>query len=315
VPRLEETEVPAAMAGMRLDRAASFLSGLARSEAAQLVEAGGVLIGGKPVLDRARQLKEGERIALDLSLVAERPARAEPVPSREVEFAVVYEDDDIVVIDKPAGLVVHPGAGNSAGTLVAGLLARYPELSGLPESGAGTPERPGIVHRLDKETSGLLVVARSVASYQSLVLQLKDRRVSRRYRAVLLGQLAADAGVVDAPIGRSESEPTKMAVSSGGKLARTHYAVLERFSRPLETSYVDVRLETGRTHQIRVHMAAIGHPVLGDPRYGGRRGALAVARPMLHAASLSFEHPTKGEEMSFSSPLPADFEQVLARLS
>lgn len=314
-PPEEGLELPQAIEGMRLDRAVSFLTGLTRAEAARLVDAGGATLDGAVVRDRARRLKASELLAVDESLLPARDADEGPAPSRAVPFEVVYEDAALIVVDKPAGVVVHPGAGNAEGTLVAGLLAAYPELAELPRRGAGEADRPGIVHRLDKETSGLLVVARSPEAHASLTAQLQARTVSRRYRAILLGQIGPERGVVDAPIGRSEGDPTKMAVLATGREARTHYEVLARFSRPLEATEAELTLETGRTHQIRVHMAAIGHPVLGDSRYGGRRGALQVRRPMLHAAALVLSHPVTGEQMSFSSPLPDDFEEALAALS
>ncbi len=314
-PTDRSLEVPAALAGMRLDRAVSFLTGMARAEAARLVQAGGARLGGEVVRESSRRLKDKELLLLDESLRAEPAAADEVKAEGGIPFEVVYEDDDLIVVDKPVGVVVHPGAGNRSGTLVAGLLAAYPELAELPAAGAGQADRPGIVHRLDKETSGLVVVARSRRAHTSLTAQLASRSVSRRYRAILLGRLEAERGVVDAPIGRSEGDPTKMAVLATGKRARTHYEALGLFSSPLAASYAELSLETGRTHQIRVHMAAIGHPVLGDRRYGGRRGALAVGRPMLHAAALRLAHPASGQEMSFSSPLPDDFEEALDALS
>ncbi|HET9092875.1 MAG TPA: RluA family pseudouridine synthase, partial [Acidimicrobiales bacterium] len=198
---------------------------------------------------------------------------------------------------------------------VAGLLARYPELAALPGEGAGATERPGIVHRLDKDTSGLLVVARTASSYRSLVGQLKRRSMGRGYLAVVVGHLGAPAGVVDAPIGRSPEDPTVMAVSGAGREARTAYRVLRRASEPLEATVIEATLETGRTHQIRVHLAAIGHPVLGDRRYGGARGAMPLRRPMLHAARLELEHPATGERLVFEAEPPEDLREVLASLS
>ena len=310
-----ELEVPAALAGMRLDRAVSFLTGLTRAGAARLVEEGGARLDGAVVHERARRLREGERLFLEASLAARPEEEARLEPSTAVPFTVVYEDEELLVVEKPAGVVVHPGAGNRAGTLAAGLLAAYPELARLPAEGVGEADRPGIVHRLDKETSGLLVVARSPAAHASLSAQLQRRTMSRRYRAILVGHLESDRGIVDAPIGRSEGDPTKRAVIATGREARTSYETRARFSQPLQASEVELTLETGRTHQIRVHMAAIGHPVLGDRRYGGRRGALSVGRPMLHAAELRLTHPASGQEMTFSSPLPRDFAQALAALS
>ncbi len=222
----------------------------------------------------------------------------------------------MVVVDKPAGLVVHPGAGHHAGTLVHGLVARFPDVAALPALVGSEPDRPGIVHRLDRGTSGLMVVARTPAAYRSLVEQLSSRAVSRTYRALVLGTVEGESGVVDAPIGRSVSSPTRMAVSRTGKEARTRYRVEERFGLPVPTTLVRAALETGRTHQIRVHLAAIGHPVVGDETYGQGRtlpGA-TVTRPFLHAFELAFDHPTTGERMSWTSELPRDLADQLTAL-
>jgi 23S rRNA pseudouridine1911/1915/1917 synthase len=206
--------------------------------------------------------------------------------------------------------VVHPGAGNTDRTLVNGLLARFPEMAGV-----GDPARPGIVHRLDKGTSGLLLVARTQLAYDELVAQLAAREVQRGYRALVWGHLETSEGVIDAPIARSDREPTRMAVSAHGREARTHYALERTYAEPVATSLLACRLETGRTHQIRVHLAAIGHPVVGDDRYRGTRSSFRVARPFLHAASLGVRHPATGEWLTFTSPLPADLQAVLDRLT
>ena len=181
---------------------------------------------------------------------------------------VVHADADVAVVDKPAGLVVHPGAGHHEGTLVGGLLARFPDLADLVDAGVCPADRPGIVHRLDKGTSGLLAVARTEPAYRALVAQLADRSMERRYLALVEGTVADDRGEIDAPIGRSTRTPTKMAVAAGGRAARTGFTVLERRTSPRPTTLVELSLQSGRTHQIRVHMAAIGHPVVGDARYG-----------------------------------------------
>ncbi|MHB8458397.1 MAG: RluA family pseudouridine synthase [Acidimicrobiales bacterium] len=309
-------DVPSALGGVRLDRAVAFLADVTRAEAARLVDDGGITLNGSPVHDRARRLKEHDRLSIDQNLLAQftRPPDL-PTALKPVPFDVLFEDGDLIVVSKPAGVVVHPGAGNRVDTLAAGLLARYPELARLPEAGAGERDRPGIVHRLDKDTSGVLVVARTVAAFGSLTAQLARRAMGRTYLALVLGHLEASAGLIDAPIGRSVSEPTRMAVSGGGKAARTSYEVLARFSKPLAVSSLEVHLETGRTHQIRVHVAAIGHPVLGDRRYGGARGAMPVKRPMLHAWRLSVEHPATGNQLVFEAEPPADFQRALADLS
>jgi len=204
--------------------------------------------------------------------------------------------------------VVHPGAGHDHGTLVHGLLARYPELVGV-----GDPNRPGIVHRLDRETSGLMVVARSQPAYAALVDALAARALTREYDALVWGHAENPRGVVAAPIGRSATRRTRMAVRTEGKDARTVYEVEEWFGRP-EVARMRCRLETGRTHQIRVHLSAIGHPVVGDGAYGGRRPGIDLDRPFLHAEHLAFAHPVTGEALSFRAPLPAELEAVLVGL-
>ena len=219
-----------------------------------------------------------------------------------------HVDDDVIVVAKPAGLVVHPGAGHPDGTLVNGLLARFPELAH-----AGDPARPGIVHRLDRDTSGLMVVARTARAYDALVDALGRREVERQYQALVWGRLDAPRGVIDAPIGRSAARRTRMAVREGGREARTSYSVLDEFDDPA-VSLLECRLETGRTHQIRVHLAAIGHPVVGDAPYQGARASLPLDRPFLHATALSFPHPVSGDPLHFEEPLPPELAAVLERL-
>jgi 23S rRNA pseudouridine1911/1915/1917 synthase len=301
--RSARERIPAALAGERLDRIVSLVTGLSRRDAAGLVAAGVVSVNGQPRTSGASRLDEGDELAVDWE---DDAGGARPEPDPDVAVAVVHEDPDVVVVDKPPGLVVHPGAGHAGGTLVHGLLARYPELAGV-----GEPERPGIVHRLDKETSGLLVVARSARAYESLVDQLARRLARRRYTALVWGAVEVDTGTVDAPVGRSAREPTRMAVSERGRPAVTHYRVDRRFADPVAVTLLDLRLETGRTHQIRVHLAAIGHPVVGDDRYRGARASLPVPRLFLHAAELSFTHPATGEALTFTSPLPGDLSRVL----
>lgn len=299
--------VPEALAGQRIDRVVAMLSGLSRTEAADLVRDGGVDVDGVRVNRGADRLDAGSEIVIRLPEVS---GPVVPAADPSVDVPVVFADEDVIVIDKPADLVVHPGAGHHQGTLVNGLLARFPELDGV-----GEPDRPGIVHRLDRGTSGLLVVARTVGAYESLVDQLGARTVERRYRTLVWGHPESPRGVIDAPIGRSPRHPTKMAVLTTGKEARTRYEVVRTFTDPVETAEVICRLETGRTHQIRVHLAAIGHSVVGDDRYQGARQSLPLDRPFLHAEHLAFVHPRTGERMAFDAALPADLAVVLARLT
>jgi 23S rRNA pseudouridine1911/1915/1917 synthase len=298
--------IPEALAGERIDRVVALVCGVSRSRARALVDAGAVRISGRPAGTPSARVEVGDDVEVDLGPVAERD---DPTADPTVPFEVVHADDAVIVVDKPAGVVVHPGAGNARGTLVHGLVARFPDLAGV-----GERERPGIVHRLDKDTSGLLVVARTPAAYDSLVTQLSRRRVTRRYVALVWGTPHPARGVVDAPIGRSARAATRMAVSTGGRSARTRYDVERSFSEPVEVALVRCELETGRTHQIRVHLAAIDHPVVGDGSYGGARRSFPVPRPFLHAVHLGFAHPATGEAVTFDSPLPADLEAVLARL-
>ena len=305
--------VPASLDGVRVDKAVALIGNLSRSSVDLLVAEGRVEVDGRVVTSRRTVLRLGQRLRLDPSPVAGLgPPEGDPT----VVFDVVHEDAEVIVVDKPAGLVVHPGAGHRDGTLVNGLLARFPDLAALGTDAASGPTRPGVVHRLDRGTSGLLVVARTAGSYRSLVDQLANRRVSRRYQALVLGTVEGEAGVVDAPIGRSVSSPTRMAVSRKGKEARTRYQVIGRFGRPAEATLLGVVLDTGRTHQIRVHLSAIGHPVVGDDVYArGRSMAESrLSRPFLHATALAFEHPATGRSLSFESSLPTDLREQLALL-
>ncbi|MGI8810018.1 MAG: RluA family pseudouridine synthase [Acidimicrobiales bacterium] len=303
----ERLPIPPTLDGERLDRVLCLIWDLPRSEATDLIASGAVRLAGRPIVTRARRVVAGQE--LEVVLRGTQPVGALAGEAGGDDLALVHVDADVLVVDKPAGLVVHPGAGRSTGTLVQALLGRFPDLAGT-----GSADRPGIVHRLDKGTSGLLVVARSPAAYESLVAQLAARTVDRRYLALAVGTVETDAGVVDAPVGRRSTDRTRMAVVAGGRPARTHYRVLARFTEPTPTTLVECKLETGRTHQVRVHLAAIGHPVVGDARYGGARQAVPVARPFLHAAQLAFDHPATGERCHFESPLPADLEAVLVPL-
>ncbi|CAN5293147.1 RluA family pseudouridine synthase [soil metagenome] len=298
--------VPSALDGERIDRVVAMLTEVSRAEATDLVRAGAVTIDGRPARRGADRIREGQELVIDVP-----PSDDNRLPSAEidVEVSVVHVDEHLVIVDKPADLVVHPGAGHIHGTLVSGLLARFPDIAGV-----GDPHRPGIVHRLDRGTSGLLVVARSTVAHQALVAQLAARTVQRRYQALVWGYPESPRGLIDAPIGRSPKHPTKMAVTTQGKDARTRYEVEKRFAKPGETALVTCSLETGRTHQIRVHLAAIGHPVVGDDRYGGARQSLPLHRPFLHAGRLGFDHPSTCEALAFEANLPPDLEAALDAL-
>ena len=298
--------VAPAAAGTRLDRwLTDRLSELSRARLQALIEAGHVRVDGR-VLKASHRLRGGETVEIEIP-----PPPREELEPEPAELAIVHEDAHVLVLDKPAGLVVHPGAGHSRGTLAAAVLAHAPETAGV-----GGPRRPGIVHRLDKDTSGLLVIAKSRAAYDALVEQLASRTVTRRYLAIVHGRVRAAAGVVDTPIGRDPHDRVKMAVRppGRGKRALTRYRVLERFA---DFTLVEASLETGRTHQLRVHLASLGHPVAGDAVYGGRRRAplpVVCEGLALHAAALAFVHPASGTRMEFASPLPARMERLLSHL-
>jgi 23S rRNA pseudouridine1911/1915/1917 synthase len=299
--------VPPALAGERLDRIVAFVADVSRSVAAAVIAGGGVTVDDDVVRSGKVRLDEGSVVAIDPAAL---PVEQRPLPDASVPFTVVHEDDDVIVVDKPAALVVHPGAGNPDGTLVNGLLARFPEIVDV-----GDPIRPGIVHRLDAGSSGLLVVARTAGAADALGTQFAGHTAARHYRALVWGHPSAPHGVIDAPIGRDRRDPLRMAVVADGRPARTEYEVSDRFVRPAELALLSCRLETGRTHQIRVHLGSIGHPLVGDPVYGQRRPTLGLHRPFLHAETLSFDHPTTAERVTFHSPLPEDLEHLLATLS
>lgn len=288
-------------AGGRLDAVVARHAGISRAVAARLIEAGEVLVEGSPA-GKSLRLAEGMRIAVSLPPEAPRP-EAEEIPLR-----IVYEDRWLAVVSKPPGLVVHPAPGRPGGTLVNALLAR----AGAEPAG-GDAERPGIVHRLDAGTSGLMVVAKDEEAHARLVRAMAARAVTRVYLALVEGVPEPDTLTVDAPVGRSPRHRKKMAVVAGGREALTHAEVLERHAR---TSLLEVRPRTGRTHQIRVHLSAAGHPIVGDRVYGkSRRLAedLGLERPFLHAARLSFDHPMTGEPLALEDPLPPDLAAALAR--
>jgi len=301
-PPAQVLEIPAECAGLRLDQAlARLLPEHSRSRLAAWVKQGKVSVDDTAA-DARRKVWGGERVTLaDIVLPDEAAQQAQDIP-----LAILHEDAQILVVNKPAGLVVHPGSGNRDGTLLNALLHHAPPLAAVP--------RAGIVHRLDKDTSGLLVVAKTLEAQTDLVRQLAARTVKRHYLALAHGRVARD-GVVDAPIGRHPVSRTKMAVVGSGRAARTHYRVLERFDR---ATLLECALETGRTHQIRVHMAELGHPLVGDPVYGPRRKAPAplagFPRQALHAWRLALVHPATREEMGWEAPLPEDFSRLLDAL-
>lgn len=308
-----DTRITDAQGGMRLDKAlADLFPELSRERLKALILAGHVRgPDGAAVTDPARKVRAGAGYAIDLP--EPEPAEARP---QSIPLAIVHEDTDLVVIDKPAGMVVHPAAGNPDGTLVNALLAHCEgQLSGI-----GGVARPGIVHRIDKDTSGLLVVAKSDRAHDGLARQFKAHSIRRRYLAIVDGVPARAAGTIDTWIGRSDRDRKKMAVQreGRGKHAVTHYRVLQRLRG---AALVECRLETGRTHQVRVHMAHLGHPLLGDPLYGRGRArhrelltALGFRRQALHATSLGFIHPVDGSDLEFDSPMPRDMQELFSHL-
>lgn len=290
-------------AGERADQLLSrSVEGLTRSAAQKLLEQGRV------TTPEGRTLKKNERpepgAVLLLDLPDPEPLDAQP---QDIPLDIVYEDEDVVVVNKPVGMVVHPAAGHSDGTLVNALLYHC----GKSLSGINGVLRPGIVHRIDRDTSGLLIVAKNDAAHLALARQLEDHSLRRTYEAIVVGGFREDSGTVDAPIARHPKERKRMAVVPGGKRAVTHWRVVERF--PGHT-WVECELETGRTHQIRVHMAHLGRPLLGDTVYGAKKPVPGLAGQCLHAARLRFVHPSTGEEMELSAPLPEWFTSAAARL-
>ena len=290
-------------AGARLDAfLARSLPALTRSAAVRLIEAGAVLVDGRTAAKSCR-LAGGE--AVSVALPDPEPIEALP---QDIPLDVVYEDGDVIVVNKPAGLVVHPAPGHPDGTLVNALLHHC----GGSLSGVGGALRPGIVHRIDRDTSGLIIAAKNDAAHQALSAQLQDHTLARTYEAVVVGNLREDRGTVDAPIGRHHTDRKKMAVTDrGGRAAVTHWEVLERFQG---FTHVRCRLETGRTHQIRVHMAHLGHPICGDTVYGARKPVPGLTGQCLHAVGLRFIHPRTGEAVELSCPLSDAFTALLEKL-
>jgi 23S rRNA pseudouridine1911/1915/1917 synthase len=292
-------------AGRRLDEVVAELAGTSRSQAARWATDDLVTVDGRP-RPKSYRVREGERLAW----APPAPPTGDPVPE-DRPLAVRYEDDRLLVVAKPAGLVVHPGPGHPTGTLVNALLGR--QGSSL-SAGGGAADRPGIVHRLDKGTSGLLLVAKDDATHLALARELADHRVERRYLALVQGRLPADEGTVDAPVGRHPRDRKRMAVVPAGRPAVTHWRVLETFPA---VQLAEARLETGRTHQVRVHLASLRHPLAGDRAYGADptlAGRLGLTRPFLHAWRLAFDHPADGHRVELTEPLPPDLQGVLDRL-
>ena len=288
-------------AGVRLDAFLSADGALTRSQAARLIAEGRVRVNGKPAAKSAR-LSGGETVTVDVPQLRETA-----LPPQDIPLDVVYEDDDVIVVNKPTGLVVHPAPGHPDGTLVNALLHHC----GNSLSGIGGEKRPGIVHRIDRDTSGLIIAAKNDAAHLALSAQLKDHSLSRTYECLVTGNMKQDSGTVDAPIGRSSADRKKMAVVPTGRRAVTHWEVVARYPG---VTHLRCRLETGRTHQIRVHMAYIGHPILGDTVYGAKKPVPGLTGQCLHATGLRFVHPRTGEPVELHCPLPPEFTAMLQKL-
>lgn len=300
--------ITAANAGERLDKTivAALGNRLSRSQIQTLIAEGGVLVNGMPARAGWR-LKGGETITIDLPPAPDRSLEAVIVPD-PIPLVVIYEDDDLAVIDKPAGLIVHPGVQREGGTLVHALLARFPQIAEIDYA----PQRRGIVHRLDKDTSGLIVVAKHARAMRRLMRQFAERSVDKEYLALTERPPRTPTGRIDAPIARDPANRKKMIVTRAGRHAVTEFRVIERFKDG--RTLIRLKLLTGRTHQARVHMAFINCPLVGDPVYGFKRQQLGLRRQFLHAASLSFTQPSTGERLHFESPLPDDLARVLEAL-
>ena len=288
-------------AGVRLDAFLSADGALTRSQAARLIAEGRVRVNGKPAAKSAR-LSGSETVTVDVPQLRETA-----LPPQDIPLDVVYEDDDVIVVNKPTGLVVHPAPGHPDGTLVNALLHHC----GDSLSGIGGEKRPGIVHRIDRDTSGLIIAAKNDAAHLALSAQLKDHSLSRTYECLVTGNMKQDSGTVDAPIGRSSADRKKMAVVPTGRRAVTHWEVVARYPG---VTHLRCRLETGRTHQIRVHMAYIGHPILGDTVYGAKKPVPGLTGQCLHATGLRFIHPRTGEPVELHCPLPPEFTAMLQKL-
>lgn len=289
-------------AGMRLDAYLREKTPFSRSRIVSLMEEGALIVDGVPEIKAARKTETGMKLML--TVPETKPVSIVP---QNIPLEILYQDADVVLVNKPCGMVVHPAAGNEDKTLVNALLYYVHDLSGI-----GGEMRPGIVHRLDKDTSGLILIAKNDAAHTALSEQFKQRTMEKHYRAVAYGSFAQDEGLIDAPIGRHPIDRKKMAIVADGKPSKTEWHVLERLNG---ATYLDVHLLTGRTHQIRVHMLSVGHPLLGDRIYAPNlKCAVRIPRPMLHAYSLTFTHPKTGERMTFCAPLSDAFEQTLQKL-
>ncbi len=287
----------------RIDKCVSqLIDGLSRSYIQKLIKDGNLTVNGQVV-------KGSYKVSCDDEICFELPESVEPeIEAQEMELDILYEDKDVIVINKPKGMVVHPAAGHYSGTLVNGLMHHC----GKELSGINGVMRPGIVHRIDMNTTGSLIVCKNDKAHNAIAEQLKEHSINRRYHAICHGVLKQEEGTIDAPIGRHPVERKKMAVNErNGKHAVTHYKVLKRFK---EYTYIECILETGRTHQIRVHMASIGHPLLGDDVYSNRKAPFKLTGQTLHAKILGFLHPTTGEYVEVDAPLPAYFRELLNKL-
>lgn len=288
--------------GMRLDAYLREKTPFSRSRIVSLMEEGALIVDGVPEIKAARKIETGMKLML--TVPETKPVSIVP---QNIPLEILYQDADVVLVNKPCGMVVHPAVGNEDKTLVNALLYHVHDLSGI-----GGEMRPGIVHRLDKDTSGLILIAKNDAAHTALSEQFKQRTMEKHYRAVAYGSFAQDEGLIDAPIGRHPIDRKKMAIVADGKPSKTEWHVLERLNG---ATYLDVHLLTGRTHQIRVHMLSVGHPLLGDRIYAPNlKCAVRIPRLMLHAYSLAFTHPKTGERMTFCAPLSDAFEQTLQKL-
>ncbi len=295
-------ELTAEEADVRLDTYLRQNTSFSRSRIAALMLEGALTVNGEVETKAARKTEAG--MCIRLTVPEAKPVEIVP---QDIPLDILYQDSDVVIVNKPCGMVVHPAAGNEDRTLVNALMYHIHDLSGI-----GGEMRPGIVHRLDKDTSGLILIAKNDAAHAALSEQFKDRSMEKHYRAVAFGSFSEDEGLIDAPIGRHPTNRKKMAIVPNGKPSRTEWHVLERLRG---ATYLDVHLLTGRTHQIRVHMQSIGHPLLGDVIYAPNiKVHVHVPRLMLHAYSLSFTHPTTGERLTFEAPLSEKFEQTLQKL-